>query len=211
MTENSGPPRRHWFRLNFETVASLAAIVTSAAAVFIAWQETRIMREQQHAAVIPIVSSGVGISTSAERRPELRFHLENAGVGPALVRTVTMRLDDAPLDTWSAVEKSALPEALHGASDFEINRLENQVLQAGETTAVLVVQWPQSEETQRAISGFFEAVVSGGRKLPVLEACYCSVFDRCWRTVPDSPPAPVDACPAPTDFISRMFGEGLSR
>lgn len=211
MPETKGRSRRDWFRLNFETVASLAAIVTSAAAVFIAWQETRIMREQQHASVIPIVSSGVGISTSAGRRPEIRFHLENAGVGPALVRTVTMRLANQPLETWSSLENAALPEALHGASDFEINRLENQVLQAGETTAVLVIQWPQSEETHRAIAGFFEAVVSGARELPVLEACYCSVFDRCWRTVPESRPIRVDACPAPTDFITEMFRESVSR
>jgi hypothetical protein len=211
MPEQTGSSRRYWFRLNFETVAALAALVTSVAAVYIAWQETRIMREQQHASVIPIVSSGVGISNSAGDRPELRFHLENAGVGPALIQNVTMRLGGEPLNSWSALEAAVLPEALHGASDFEVNRLENHVLQAGRTVSVLVVQWPPTEETEQAISGFFEDVVSGSRKVPVLEACYCSVFERCWRTVPDSQPRQVDACPVSTDFITNMFREGVRR
>jgi hypothetical protein len=211
MSEERRSSRRYLFRLNFETVAALAAIVTSVAAVYIAWQETRIMREQQHASVIPIVSSGVGISNSAGGQPELRFHLENAGVGPALVQNVTMRLAGEPLNSWLALEAAVLPEALHGASDFEVNRLENHVLQAGRTVSVLVVKWPPTEETEQAISGFFEDVVSGRRNVPVLEACYCSVFDRCWRTVPDSQPRRVDACPASTDFITNMFREGVRR
>lgn len=128
-----------------------------------------------------------------------------------MIQNVTMRLDSELLNSWSAVESVALPEALRGASDFEVNRVENQVLQAGEAISVLVVHWPQAEETEQAISNFFEAVVSGDREVPVLEACYCSVFDRCWRTVPDSHPRRVDACPESTDFITNMFREGVSR
>lgn len=207
MPEETPPPRQYLLRLNFETVAALAAIVTSLAAVYIAWQETRIMREQQHASVIPILSAGVGISSNEQGEPELRFHLENAGIGPAVIRNVTMRLEDEPLRRWSAFENAVLPEPLHGASDFEINRVENQVLQAGDAVSVIVVNWPKTEESQRAISRLYNTVVSGEQKIPVLEACYCSVFDRCWRTRYEAEPERVDECPRSTDFIETFFGK----
>ena len=68
-----------------EGVITVGALVTSAAAVYIAWDQANTMRVEQHASVLPAIQidrfeefSNAGLI--------IGFTVENAGVGPAFIR-----------------------------------------------------------------------------------------------------------------------------
>ena len=70
MTKDNTDPQlqqpRQSFRMRFETVGSIAAIVVGVAALFVSLYQARVMQAQQHAAVWPIltIDQGMRIETS---------------------------------------------------------------------------------------------------------------------------------------------------
>lgn len=71
--------------LNFETIASVCAIVTSLVALYVAFEQTKLMQEERHANVLSIVTSQMTINQVSDKS-FIKFALVNVGIGPANVR-----------------------------------------------------------------------------------------------------------------------------
>lgn len=154
-----------------EMFIALCAVISSLAAVFIAWDQGRVMRAQQHGAVYPILQIDGYTATSPGTR-SLGIRLSNSGVGPALIEDVHLMLDgDVPPDFENAVAN------LPAGYDLSWTALTGRALAPGDRIEPLRISWFNEQvsaadfQTTAAEWGRFDLVI-----------CYCSVFDRCWKT-----------------------------
>lgn len=169
--------------LNFEVVGSICAMLLSIVAVFIAWQQSVLMEEQNHASVWPIVDIEITLDRN-EQANFLAIEMRNVGVGPAMVRAATLTINGEVATDFTPFEKHILkPTMPEGTLGIEASSFID-VVGAGETKNVLKFNWPRSEEYDAAfmkMAGLFVA----NPDLMDVEICYCSVFERCWQTVDD--------------------------
>ena len=84
-----------------EMLIAICAVVTSAIAVFIAWDQGRVMRAQQHGSVYPVLQADGYVSADPHVR-EIGVRFRNSGVGPALIESVDMLKDGERLVSLNA-------------------------------------------------------------------------------------------------------------
>lgn len=181
-----------WLKDNHTAITSLAAILISAIALFVAWDQSRVMRAQQHADVWPAVQVETQMSTEAGEHIFL-VGMTNDGIGPALVTRVDATFAEQSLANWEeigALRPDGLPRP-----DMWTGGSQGAILAPGETVILAQITWPASEERWPLIreyqTDFFALTV---------EACYCSVYGRCWtarREGRTTHPEPVERCEAP--------------
>lgn len=166
------------------------AMLVGACALYITWDQARVMRAQQHAAVWPILTIDKDTSTD-EDNFYVRFGIENAGVGPAILKSAELRNNGEIFNSWSDF-KNLLPEDMKENSQTGGSSIKGRALSPGREFRPYGLQWKREEITR---DDFIELV-----KLYdgiVLEVCYCSVFDRCWSTTSTTESAPerIEQCP----------------
>lgn len=152
-----------------ELVIAVCAVLTSAVAVFIAWDQGRVMRAQQHGAVFPVLQVD-GFTSRQMDRLSLGIRISNTGVGPALIEQVGVRRGNEVLETLTPYRAS-----LPGGYNISHTSLTGRSLAPGSQVTALEISWPEDKITEAE----FYAVATDWSVLE-LELCYCSVFDRCW-------------------------------
>lgn len=191
--------------LNFETVGSIVAMVIGLSALFVAWDQAQIMRKEQHANVLPIISVQAGFSSDAETH-QMLMAVENNGVGPALIKSAELRIGDLSLDSWSAMTDDLLPEALTTDYSTSFSSAIGAISDGGERE-LMRVNWPRTDEVDQGFLTLKKAVFSGESTTDLI-VCYCSVFDRCWitdRSTADDPQR-VETCPNEGfDFSAKLL------
>jgi len=192
-------------QLNFETFGAIGAIVVSVAALFVAYDQAVVLRIQQHAAVIPIMTVDMNVNQNAESNI-IELIISNVGVGPALVMSAVPTLGDEPVRRWSHLSDQMFGE------DFEESiRLSastaTTVFGVGESETVLGMRWDRSEVGDAKIIEMAQALGAGTMQSLSVELCYCSVLDRCWVSGRSdlNYPEPVDQCEASGDFLQTFF------
>lgn len=192
--------------LNFETIASMVAMVVGLSALFVAWDQAQIMRKQQHASVIPIVNI-VGGFTMEPDRNVLRVIVENDGIGPAIVESAALFVEGRAISDWPSLRASFLPEPLRSGYETSFESTIG-VLAPGERLPAIEISWARTDETDAMFRAFQATVFQAAAAETNLVICYCSVFDRCWRTnvVGAARPRPVEQCDdAGEDVIARLL------
>ena len=160
-----------------DRLTSVAAIITAVAAVAIAVYEARINRQEQKKSVWPYV-----MQYNSNTDQEYTRSVENVGLGPALVRSFEVRVDDSLYSGWRPVV-----HALTGADSvvYSYSYLGmGSVLRAGERFVVLRI--PPGP----AATAFFEH-----RSELSTKVCYCSLYGDCWLSDSErNEPSAVDSC-----------------
>ncbi|XBQ17139.1 MAG: hypothetical protein ABL308_04495 [Oceanicaulis sp.] len=189
-------------RLRFETVGSIAAIVVGVAALFVSWDQARVMRAQQHASVLPALQID-GYRARDGETASIGLRVRNAGVGPAIVSSVELERLGEPSEDFAPIA-SLLPE------QFETNwsTMIGRVIAAGETVEAMSFHWALDAMTPEQA----EALAAEWASWDVT-ICYCSVFERCW--ISETRGVGVRArdvrdCPAPRDDIFERLGAELN-
>ena len=154
-----------------EMLIAICAVVTSVIALFVAWDQGRVMRAQQHGAVFPVVQIDGFVSTTPDHAA-MGVKLSNSGVGPALVERVRMLKDGEPIDSLQGYV-DRLPENY----DLSWSGLTGRAIAPGAEVAPIELLWAREDITGEELS----RVAAEWAELS-LEVCYCSVFDRCWIT-----------------------------
>lgn len=179
-----------------EFLVAVCALVTSVIAIWVAWDQSRVMRAQQDGMVYPVLQIDGFVSRSAEGT-EIGVRLENSGVGPALIESVTAMADG---DILESLEKyrGSLPKG------YEISwtGLGGRAVAPGDSLDALRFEWTPDEITSESLNA---AVASWGEV--DFEICYCSVFQKCWITNMDATRAEnVKACRVNDTDIFEQFG-----
>ncbi|GAB4529458.1 MAG: hypothetical protein Tsb0010_11540 [Parvularculaceae bacterium] len=198
-------------KLSFETVGSVAAIVVSIAALFIAWDEARIMRRQQHASFLPIVNVDASLSRGVDRLV-LSVELVNDGVGPALVKQASLFVGGGEVSNFSEFQRRLLPEALRfdGVEDAAVSTDFGSslgVLSVGEANRVMRIEWPANDRNSAAFEELKQRIFQASREELEFALCYCSVFGRCWRasSAANVEPERVKTCPLDGHDVTSLI------
>lgn len=154
-----------------EFLVAICALLTSAMAVYMAWDQGSVMRAQQHGMVYPVIQVD-GFVEDRRRTTSIGINVRNSGVGPALVESVEFFVNDEKTERFDTYLDS-----LPGGYEVSYAAISGRALAPGETVTAIAVEWPNNAFDRSVISR-----IQSDSDAWSLEICYCSVFDRCWKT-----------------------------
>jgi hypothetical protein len=162
---STDPGRRE---IQYETfIVTLIGI----SALFVSGYTAYVQRQQVRAAVWPILEYG----TSNE--PKIRFTIDNKGVGPAIIRSVVVRVDGEPVRNWyGALQKLLGP----GEYKFTQSTISGHTFSAGESMDVMVPHDPDGGPLTFEKSGALWTALNKERGRVAIEICYSSTLGNCW-------------------------------
>lgn len=122
------------------------------------------MREQQHAMAWPYIEWLPGFT--GER---LTLTVENKGIGPAVIKKMTMEVEGRPVADYGALLRRLLERDSNISYSYSV--LSGRVLKPGEEVVTLEVTDPADA-----------LKIYRTDKEVTIDICYCSIYERCWRT-----------------------------
>jgi hypothetical protein len=189
-----------------DKVLPVSALFVSFISIMVAWHHGEVMQELVHqnerlvqANSLPHLQMA-GSNTDDRGEARIDFHLTNAGVGPAEIRSVQMLVDGRPV--------ARLPEMLRAccggdAADYRgiiSSTVAGAMIRPGQTLSY--IRFPLTPANARVWTALDQA-----RKSDRIETriCYCSVFEECWQRSSRSGdrPKPVEQCPVPQPQYSE--------
>jgi len=189
---NSGSSTNRKRSLIAESSSALALAVSFLALSLGAYQarlmnvQTRLMQSQARASVWPYISIGYSISDAGEK-PGYTWEINNDGVGPARIESVTLNLDGKPVRSWKEVFHALFGDATVLANYSQIfgKVLPPNTNRPTTIEAVRILSLDQARIFYAAQNRFDMAI------------CYCSVYDDCWIAHRQQPEVQVvDHCDA---------------
>lgn len=174
-----------------ESIIAIGALVTSSAAVYIAWDQAGVMHTEQRASVLPALQidkfdldEGSTISVG--------FNVENAGVGPAFIQSATLSNKGEAIEGQEHLT-SDLPQP--NELSVAIEPMTGRVIAPGVMKQAMLLRWRSDalEPTSRS------AIYTKTDGL-ALEVCFCDTLKNCWVAKSESRAHPKQisgACPAP--------------
>ena len=168
-----------------------SAVLIGVCALGVSLYEASLMREEQRAAVIPLVelsrSYNFGQPDDPERNGRLTLQAENVGIGPARIVDFKVTVDGIARKSWLAAMQAML--GTDQPIRYGQSTINGRTIPPDRTVTMFNLG---DFELTRDIIGEFERLD--------FEACFCSIFDECWTTSYSrfGTSEPVEAC-APSD------------
>jgi hypothetical protein len=156
-TDSFQPATRRAIR--WDAVAAIIASLVGLLALVVAGYTAYVQRQQVRAQVWPYLIIGNDDLSQS-------LTVENKGVGPAIVRSVQIRIDGKPKPDWIHVVTALGMPPLH----FNQTTVNRDVLSPGEE--LQAIHFPDKKLWQR----FHDAAF--GRM--AMDVCFCSTLDECW-------------------------------
>lgn len=151
--------------LDSNFIIAISALIVSMCALYVSFQEVRIMRTQQKATMYPYLT--LGRSYSAEG---FEVYLRNSGTGLARINSCQVRNQEQFFTGWGEVIKTYLPDSLvFGYESYNTSSIIDEFITPNETVKLFVVPWTPASRT-------FEKSI---RDLQ-FEICYSSLLDDYW-------------------------------
>lgn len=181
-----------------EFLVAICALLTSAMAVYMAWDQGSVMRAQQHGSVYPVLQVD-GFVDDSGRSTSIGINLSNSGVGPALIESVEFFVNNEKTERFDDY-LNTLPTGY----DVSYSAISGRALAPGSTVTAISINWPNNVFDRNVISR-----IQADSDSWSLEICYCSVFDRCWMTteIGQSRAQPVKRCEPSDNDIFETLGE----
>ena len=185
-----------WLKNNHQTLTGVGAMLVGVAALFVAWDQARVMRAQQHGSVVPVLQVDGFIQSRAERR-DLGLRIVNNGVGPSMIQSVSLlRSGEVVTDFDQLI--SFMPDGF----DRSWSSVNGRALAPGGEVEPATFTWARGQLDEDELGALLDEW-----SYWTVEVCYCSVFDRCWTTTSDNEMRlPVDTCQMPVVDIFQRFG-----
>ncbi|MDH3441129.1 MAG: hypothetical protein OEM63_10275 [Gammaproteobacteria bacterium] len=181
VTDDQSPKRN----IHPEMLVDISAVVIGVCALGVSMYETSLMREEQRAAVIPILELGPSFNTSTEDPSRNRFWLiaQNVGIGPARVHDFTVTVDANPQPTWDAAMRLLAGQDERVSHSYSV--INGRTISPDRTVRMF-------ELSDLELIG---DILANYERLE-FEACFCSIFDECWTTNDSTfgVAAPVEVC-----------------
>ena len=149
--------------------SALAALSISALALAVGAYQTRLMQTQARASVWPYIKIGYAYSDRGDNQG-FDIHVDNDGVGPALIKSVQVSLDGEPLPNWNDAFRQIMT---HGTAFAHLQGLGGAVIppNTNRETTIHAIRIDDAEQAAK----FYAA-----RDRFKIEICYCSIYDDCW-------------------------------
>ncbi|MDP7593198.1 MAG: hypothetical protein QF552_10995 [Litorilituus sp.] len=178
---------------------ALCAILISIASFYATYLQASAAEKQVKAMTLPLMQSYTGNLDGDTKEETIFFTLENAGVGPALIKSISYG--------YQGVEYASRERFLKACCDKEreehykkINTTK-KLRYSSITTNVLNTIIPAQTKVKHfqllrgnAINKYWEKL-NDERFLVSVKICYCSLLDECYVTEKNGFVEPVAACP----------------
>ena len=186
-----------WIKANHAPLTAVGAMIVGLAALFVAWDQARVMRAQQHGAVYPALQID-GFSTSTPEEIRIGVRVANSGVGPAIVESVRLLRGDETMANMDPIFALLSP-----GYDQSWTSMNGRIIAPGDSAVPIEIRWTREDMTTQAFTAFTSEWQNWD-----MEVCYCSVFDRCWRNSTDRyvRPEPVRQCDIAQADIFETIG-----
>ena len=172
----------------FPNLTSLLALAVSIFALAIGAWQTRLMQGQARASVWPHLSIGYTYNSNMDENGFI-WRVDNTGVGPARIESISLTLDGKPMKTWSDVLHAL---GFAGQMRVSTTSLSGEVIppSLNRETAIDTIRI-----NERVPAKTFKEAIDRFR----MDVCYCSVYDDCWVAHwQQKGVEAVDRCPAVT-------------
>lgn len=155
-----------------------SAVVIAVASLAITLYEARATREHDRMSVWPRLAQETSDSGGRYDRA-----ITNVGLGPAIIRSFELRLDDTVQHSWGPVVNALVAPA--SAPGYFFSAVgPGTVILPGRTLHVLTL-----------IAGTLSSAAAAQDHRLASRLCYCSLYDECWvSTTARAEPAPVSGC-----------------
>ena len=173
-----GPPsmadeERRKPRVHPEMLVGVSAVIIGVCALGVSLYETSLMREEQRAAMMPLLelsrSYNLQSDESSAEKSRLWLQAENVGIGPARVEDFRVTVDGEPQPTWDAAIRALIGRespVAYGQSTINGRTIPPD-------RSVTMMDLDDVELTERILDEFDRLD---------FQACFCSIFDECWST-----------------------------
>lgn len=178
-----------------EMLIAVCAVITSVVALYIAWDQARVMRLQQKADVWPLLQIDQ-INSVENGNLVYRMRIENAGVGPAFLERYVIAIPEEKQTTeLSRFYNYMVPEGLD-APTISNASIVGRVMRDGRAISPFSLTWPYSEDSNQLFQDRIGEILRGERDPAILFVCYCSILDDCWVTSSENVgrPSEVESC-----------------
>ena len=128
-----------WLTHNHQTLTAVGAMLVGIAALFVAWDQGRVMRAQQHGSVVPVLQIDGFIQSTPDVR-NLGLRIVNHGVGPAMIERVSLMRDGE-----EQTDFSGLIERLPPGFDRSWSSANGRALAPGGEVEPVVFSWSRGE------------------------------------------------------------------
>ncbi len=174
-----------------DLLLALAAVLISAISVYVATVANRVQEQLLAASTWPSLQFGSS-NLSDTLEPEISLSLENAGVGPARVRWVSLRYrGEAVANQSQLLDRCCrIPDAKE--TTITITSSVQPVMKP--EAELQLFRLRKSENPKR----LWDAMNVERHHISA-QVCYCSVLDDCWifdSTLVGREAQPVDSCPS---------------
>ena len=154
-------------------LVGISAVIIGVCALGVSLYETSLMREEQRAAVIPLLELSRSYNLQSDESPgkesRLWLQAQNVGIGPARVVDFRVTVDGVPYPTWDA----ALRELIQHNSSISYGQSTINGRTIPPDRLVTMMELNDTELTERILAEFDRLD---------FKACFCSIFDECWTT-----------------------------
>jgi hypothetical protein len=148
-----------------QSAGTVIALVISIIAMITSIYEASILEEQQKSMVWPYL----GVSAIYTDQG-FSATVYNNGTGPAIVKSVEVRVDSKPVESMLELVKTLMPKSNLGYDILRQNKVNNYVFRPGEE--VEIIGFPWTEET-RELAKQMNSTVQ-------ILICYESVLGESW-------------------------------
>lgn len=159
------------WKQNADKIMAIAALATAVIAIVVAVVEARNQQEFQKLSVEPYIELS---NTGADSIDYYAFLLINNGLGPAVVKSVSLSVDEKPVSNWDqAVRLTTNNNATFNGVYSSVST--NRRIKSSETVEVFKML------SYSDLAKSFHVEMNSDRVK--YEVCYCSIYEECWRTV----------------------------
>ena len=161
-------------RSRLAQISALTALGISALALAVGAYQTRLMQTQARASVWPYLISGFNYSDYGDRQG-FELHIQNNGVGPAIVQSTVVTFDGKPIKHWNDVIAALMKDHKGETAHASFAGLHGIVVPPSTNRETDV---PAIRTTDAALGA---ALYEATNRLGV-DICYCSIYDDCWTS-----------------------------
>jgi len=147
-------------KINTQLIIAISALVIGLFTVFIYIYQANIMAKQHQDSVWPYVNTGHSVNPSEG----YSIRIDNKGIGPAIVKSMSIKLDGKEYSSWKGLMNSI------GLDSIQYSCSGVSVLSPGETQTIFNVQNYDNAK-----------IVWEKLKSIDIIAIYCSIHDECWK------------------------------
>jgi len=189
-------------RLNL--VLALCAILISAASFYATYLQAESAEKQVKAMTLPLLQFTSGNWNKEKEHSEIILSLKNAGVGPAIIKTVTFKYDNEEFTSITKLyercckkeaenyfnkRKEYSTEQLKTFGDsYLTSSLENSIIPGQDKKEFLVLR-------ESTLNSPFWNKLNNERFKMNMTVCYCSLLGECYLTEKSGVTNDIDVCP----------------